>query len=135
MEKPLANKQLRVDKSVRMLRHDSLRPDFQWPERRTVAEYLGDAEHASKHARIEDKNRLQDYVSAGYRPFFLMFDDVRSVAALNDTAEMLAGEFAKRGKRGEPYRIRRRIREEGFCERQVALVSTLLSPMLRFDES
>ena len=135
MEKPLANKQLVVDPLVRgRLKHDSLRPDFQWPKYNLLGEYLGDKEHASRPARKEDKTRSQDYTTSDYKAFFLMFDDVRSVAAINRTAMMFAREFAKGGKRYEPHRVRRLIKDPDFRECQTKLVSTLLPPVMRFDE-
>ncbi|MDO4805923.1 MAG: hypothetical protein Q4A07_01610 [Coriobacteriales bacterium] len=110
----------------------SLRPDLQWPELRTLVEYLGDEGHASHDARVEDKNRMQDYVSSGYKPFFLMFDDVKSVSALNRTAMMLAHEFAKNGKKFEPYRLQRLFKDEEFAHRQAVLVSRMLPPVTRY---
>ena len=103
-----------------------------WPELRTVVEYYGDEEHAGKPARIEDKNRMQDYATAGYAAFPLMFDDVRSAAALGKTIEMLAREFMKRGVSRELYRVRRILRDEDFRACQTTLVATLLPHMLRY---
>lgn len=135
MTKPLANKQLVVSEEVRaQLKHRSLRPDFQWPDARMLGEYLGDESHSGKPARVEDKNRLQDYILANYKPFFLMFDDVCSVAALNRTALMFAKQFAQSGKPYEEYRIRRLLKDEGFLARQTKLVLALLPPLLRLDE-
>lgn len=132
MAQPLANKQLQYkNKRGILMRHKSIRPDLQWPEFHTLAEYLGDKDHESKGARIEDKNRLQDYLARDYTAFFLMFDDVRNVAALNATAERLAREFAKHGKTYEPYRIKRLIKNDKFHDRQITLVSTLLPPVSR----
>lgn len=135
MAKPLANKQLKVEESIKAkLKHESLRPDLQWPDVRVLGEYLGDEDHAGKRARIEDKNRLQDYLLARCQPFFLMFDDVRSVTALNRTALMFADEFAKGGKPYEGYRVRRLQKDKSFLMRQAKLVSALLPPVLRADE-
>lgn len=137
MPKPLANKELVVSDAVRkrMSRTKPLRPDYQWPKYHVVAEYLGDEEHASHAARVEDKNRQQNYAMADYKAFFLMFDDVRSIAAINQTALMLAREFAKHGLYYEPYRIRKLCKKEGFKDCQLKLVTTLLPPVVRRDET
>ena len=130
---PLANKQLVTSEEIKAsLKHSSLRPDMQWPELLTVVEYYGDEEHAGKPARIEDKNRMQDYATAGYAAFPLMFDDVRSAAALGKTIEMLAREFMKRGVSRELYRVRRILHDEDSRARQTTLVATLLPPVMRY---
>ncbi len=130
---PLANKQLVTSDAIKaLLKHSSLRPDMQWPELMTVVEYYGDEEHAGKPARIEDKNRMQDYTTADYAAFPLMFDDVRNTAAFGKTIEMLAREFMKRGMSRELYRVRRILRDEDFRARQTTLVATLLPPVLRY---
>lgn len=136
MPRPLANKQLVVEDSRKraLLKHDSLRPDFQWPEFGTLAEYLGDEDHSSKEDRVEDKDRQQDYTVAGYQAFFLMFDDVKSVATLNRTAMMLARALAKGGKEREQYRVSGLLKKEEFAERQLILVKTLLPPVLRYSQ-
>lgn len=137
MSKPLANKQLQIKNEIdrSRLKHKSIRPDFQWPDLNTLAEYLGDKDHASRGARIEDKNRQQDYSLSDCAAFFLMFDDVRSVAALNRTAMMLARSFAKHGKKFEPYRIARLQKDSDFLALQTRLVSQLLPPITRYEES
>ena len=130
MEQPLANKQLRyASPNGVSLRHKSLRPDLQWPSIRFLIEYLGDKEHASKGARVEDKNRLQDYAATDYKAVFLMYDDIRSVQALNKTALMVAREFAKHGKTFEPHRVKRLMRDDEFHQRQMTLVAKLLPPV------
>ena len=135
MTKPIVNKELVVDPKVKdLLKHDLIRPDFQWPEYKTLAEYLGNKEHSSKGARVEDKNRSQDYTVSDYRALFLMFDDVRSATALNRTAMTLAREFAKGGKRYEPHRIARLLKDSNFKQRQLKLIATLLPPVLRYEE-
>ena len=138
MPEPLANKPLVLEDEGKwkQLKHDSLRPDFQWPRYRTLAEYLGDEEHASHNARVEDKDRIQDYAMGDYTPLFWMFDDVRSVAALNRTALTLARLFARcEEKKYEPYRIARLLKNEEFVQRQTILVAKLLPPVLRYLES
>lgn len=137
MPKPLANKQLQInDEAVRSrLKHTSIRPDFQWPDFNTLAEYLGNKEHASRNARVEDKDRQQDYSLSDYIAYFLMFDDVRSVSALNRTAMMLARSFAKHGKKYEPYRIARLQKDPDFLSLQTRLVSQLLPPIMRYEQS
>ena len=115
MKSPLANKQLVVEESKwRELKHALLRPDMQWPDYNMLVEYLGDKEHAGKPARLDDKNRMQDYATAQYTAYPLMYDDVRNVAALDSTAQMLAGEFVRRGLSGELDRIRKLLRNEDF---------------------
>ena len=138
MPEPLANKKLVLESNEKwnQLKHESLRPDFQWPSYRVLAEYLGDEEHASHDARVEDKNRIQDYAMGDYTPLYWMFDDVRSVAALNRTAMMLARLFARhKEKKYEPYRIMRLLKDEEFVERQITLVSKLLPPVRRYVEN
>ena len=136
MEKPLANKELVVDPGVKgMLKHNLIRPDFQWPDYKMLAEYLGDKDHASRSACVEDKNRSQDYTVSDYRALFLMFDDVRCAAALNRTATTLARGFAKGGKKFEPHRIRRLLKDPDFKQRQTKLIATLLPPVLRYEQS
>jgi len=133
MRKPLANRQLVVEDDVaKLLIHDSLRPDFQWPEFHMLAEYLGEDGHADRAARKEDKNRLLDYARASYTPFMLMFDDVRNAGALARTCEMFAREFMKRGVKGELYRVRKILKDEKFRERQGILIRTLLPPLMRY---
>lgn len=136
MPKPLANKQIVVeDRHLRgLLDQESLRPDLQWPEYHTLVEYLGDKDHASHNARVQDKNRLQNYVAAEYTPFFLMFDDVKNVAAINRTALRIARELQKHGKRREVSRVSRIIKSPGFRERQLKLMATLLPPVARYDQ-
>lgn len=130
MKKPLVNKELEVDDALRpLLKHQSIRPDMQWPSLRTLVEYLGDKEHESKKARIEDKDRLQDYTTAGYLSFFLMFDDVKSAQALNNTAQMIARGHMKHGLHNELYRIRHLIKQPDFQTRQNKLIATLLPPL------
>ena len=71
-----------------------------------------------------------------YTPLYWMFDDVRSVAALNRTAMMLARLFARhKEKKFEPYRIMRLLKDEEFVERQITLVSKLLPPVRRYVEN
>ncbi|MDO4796730.1 MAG: hypothetical protein Q4A01_01785 [Coriobacteriales bacterium] len=131
---PLLNQQIEVPKEVRhRLRHTSLRPDMHWPNQSLLGEYFGDDEHASKRARVEDKNRMQDYATAGYAPVLLMFDDVRNATALNRTAQRLARMLMERGVSGELYRVRRTLREEGFAAKQRVLVKTLLPPVRRYE--
>ena len=135
MPTPLLNKMLNVPKeTLAELKHASIRPDIQWPDFSTLAEYLGDKEHASKKARIEDKNRGQDYTTAGYASFFLMFDDVSNQNALNDTAKMLAGTLEARGATNALKRFERTHSKKGFIEKQTRLVATLLPPITRYDE-
>lgn len=130
MGDPLVNAQLQVSEAVwKKLKHDSLRPDIQWPDYRVLAEYLGDKEHKSKSARKEDKNRMQDYATAHYSAFPLMFDDVRNADAMNATAERIARELQRRGKAGVLYRVRRHIQDEEFRKRQRTLIKTLLPPV------
>ena len=132
----LLNKQLQVsEETMGKLKHASLRPDIQWPDFNTLAEYLGNKEHASKKARIEDKNRVQDYATAGYASFFLMYDDVSSQNALNKTAEMLANALEERGATNALKRMRRAYSLEGFYEKQAKLIATLLPPVTRYDQS
>ena len=133
MRVPLANKQLVLDSRERaIIRHNSLRPDFQWPDFRMLAEYLGDESHSGKEARVEDKNRLQDYSATSYTTYFLMYDDVCNAAAINRTAEMFAREFMKRGLKGELYRVRRHLRDEDFRARQRLLLAHMLPPLRRY---
>lgn len=136
MPKPLVNKQLVVeDRRLReLLDQKSLRPDLQWPDYHTLVEYLGDKDHASHNARVQDKNRLQNYVAAEYTPFFLMFDDVKNVAAINRTALRIARELQKHGKHREVSRVSRIIKSPGFRERQLKLMATLLPPVTRYDQ-
>ena len=134
MGEPLVNQPLVVSEDTQaLLRHGTIRPDLQWPEFRTLVEYLGDEEHASKQARVEDKNRAQDYTTAGYAQFTLMFDDVRTATALNRTALMIARALMNNGKQNELYRIRHLIQDEKFLARQSQLISTLLPPVTRFE--
>ena len=133
MRVPLANEQLVLNPGEKkIIRHESLRPDLQWPDQRMVAEYLGDESHAGKSARIEDKNRLQDYIATSYTPFFLMYDDVCNAQAINRTAEMFAREFMKRGVKGELYRVRKYLKDEDFLARQRKLLACLLPPLERY---
>ena len=105
---------------------------MQWPDQRMLAEYLGDEEHAGKPARIEDKNRMQDYAIVSYAAFPLMYDDVRNADAINRTAQMLAREFMKRGVKNELYRVQRLIRNEEFRSKQRILLSHFLPPIARY---
>lgn len=131
---PLANKQLVMSDRIKpILKHKSLRPDLQWPKFHVLAEYLGDAEHSGKPSRVEDKRRMQDYATAHYTAFPLMFDDVRNVAAIRVTAQMIARELMKNGATNELYRIRRIMKGESFQEKQTQLVATLLPPVTRFE--
>lgn len=133
---PLLNQQLVVTDEVRnRLRHKSLRPDMQWPEQHLLGEYYGDEEHSSKDARIEDKNRVQDYATAGYSPVLLMYDDVKGITQLNATAERLARMLMERGLRNELYRVRRIMRGDGFRAKQNVLAKTLLPPVKRYEEA
>lgn len=132
---PLANEQLRTDERTKaLLKHASLRPDLQWPKYGTLAEYLGDEEHAGKPARIEDKNRMQDYAVANYAVFPLMYDDVRSQPAFCKTAQMIAREMSKHGDKWIYYKLKRRLRNDEFLERQATLMANLLPPILRYDD-
>ena len=134
MHEPLVNQQLVIDEDIKqLLKHKSIRPDMQWPDYQTLVEYLGDEAHASKKARVEDKDRLQDYATAGYTTFSLMFDDVRSAAALNRTAEMIARSLMQHGKRNELYRVRHLLKDDKFLSRQSQLIATLLPPITRYD--
>lgn len=136
LHKPLLNQQLAVSDEVRgRLRHKSLRPDMHWPDQQLLGEYFGDQEHAAKDARVEDKNRLQDYATAGYSPVLLMYDDVRNVTQLNRTAEKLARMLMERGVSGELYRIRRIMRAEGFVAKQHVLTKALLPPLDRYKDA
>lgn len=133
MRKPLVNKQLVLNGSQgHSLKHSSLRPDFQWPEYGVLAEYLGDDSHSSKGARIEDKNRMQDYATTPYTAFPLMFDDVKNAASLNRTALMLGNAFAKHGAPYEPQRLRKLMRDQAFLGKQRILLRTLLPPLVRY---
>ena len=136
MGKPLANKQLVADERIwKVLHHgQSLRPDLQWPDEHTLAEYLGGEEHAGKPARIEDKNRMQDYATAGYAAFPLMYDDVKDQEALARTAQMIARERMRRGASCELYRVWRLLRDPGFVARQRVLMATLLPPVMRYGD-
>lgn len=135
MPTPLLNKMLSVPKeTLANLKHASIRPDIQWPDFSTLAEYLGDEEHASKKARIEDKNRGQDYTTAGYASFFLMFDDVSNQNALNNTAKMLASTLEARGAANASKHLQRTYSKKGFYEKQTRLIATLLPPITRYDE-
>ena len=135
MPTPLLNKKLQVSEKVHAnLKHSTLRPDIQWPDFNTLAEYLGDKEHASKKARIEDKNRGQDYSTAGFTSYFLMFDDVKSQTALKRTAEMLARTLTEQGAHNELSRLERVYSKKGFYEKQTSLIKTLLPPVLRYDQ-
>lgn len=134
MHKPIVNQQLRLGSEDKvLLKHKSLRPDFQWPQYHMLAEYLGEKDHSSKSARVEDKNRMQDYAITPYAAFPLMFDDVKNAATINKTAEMLAGEFMRRGVRSELYRVRRLLKNEDFIAKQRVLVGTLLPPLKRYE--
>lgn len=135
MPKPLANKQLVLTDGERRqidFRHESLRPDLQWPDFNTLVEYLGDEEHSSRSARVEDKNRMQDYAVSPYTAFMLMYDDVRSAAALGRTALMLANEFSRKGARKEAYRVRALLANPTFQYKQNVLMATLLPPIMRY---
>ena len=135
MPMPLLNKKLHVsERTHAKLKHSTLRPDIQWPDFNTLAEYLGDREHASKRARIEDKNRGHDYATAGYTSYFLMFDDVKSQTALNETAKMLARTLTEHGAYNELDRLERTLAKKGFHENQATLIKTLLPPVLRYDQ-
>ena len=135
LRKPIANRQLVLD-GVRHvdLKHQTLRPDLQWPEFKTLAEYLGDKEHASKSARIEDKNRMQDYAKTPYTVFPLMYDDVKNATALNRTALMLGREFAKHGAKNVPSRLKKLMADQAFLANQRVLMSVLLPPVNRYGE-
>lgn len=134
MARPLANHQLVVDEDIRpLIDHKSLRPDLQWPDYNTLAEFLGDESHASKSARVEDKNRIKDYVTAQYAPIILMFEDVRNQTALNQTIQAIARELMRNGKRGELYRVSRILEDKSFLARQQTLIKTLLPPITRYD--
>ncbi len=135
LRKPIVNQQLVLD-GVRHidLKHETLRPDLQWPEYWTLAEYLGDKEHASKPARIEDKNRMQDYAKTPYTAFPLMYDDVKNATALNRTALMLGREFAKHGAKNEPGRLKKLMSDPTFLANQRVLMGVLLPPVSRYDE-
>lgn len=134
MRKPLANKQLQADeKLLGQMKHQSIRPDLQWPEYRMLAEYLGDKEHAGKPARIEDKNRMQDYAIAQYVAFPLMFDDIKNAGALGRTATMLAEEFTRHGLKKEKYRVASLLRNDEFLSLQRILIATMLPPITRYD--
>lgn len=135
MKRPLANKQLVLDEAHRRnLKHGTLRPDLQWPEYKVLAEYLGEAEHASRHARVEDKNRMQDYASTPYTAFPLMFDDVKNATALNKTALMIGREFARHGAKNEPSRLKKLITDQTFLANQRVLISVLLPPVKRYEQ-
>lgn len=130
MQTPLMNRMLVVDDSLKsLIEHKSLRPDLQWPDFNTLVEFLGDKSHASKSSRVEDKNRLQDYVRAKYSPIFLMFDDVRNVTALNQSIITIARELMRHGKHNELYRVQRILKDQEFYARQQTLVKTLLPPV------
>ena len=134
MPTALLNKQLQASEEMMgKLKHASLRPDIQWPDFNTLAEYLGCEEHASKRARIEDKNRIQDYATAGYASFFLMYDDVSNQNALNKTAEMLANALEERGAVNALKRMRRTFSIKGFYAKQAKLIATLLPPITRYE--
>jgi hypothetical protein len=135
MKRPLANKQLVLDEAHRRnLKHGTLRPDLQWPEYKVLAEYLGEAEHASRRARVEDKNRMQDYASTPYTAFPLMFDDVKNATALNKTALMIGREFARHGAKNEPSRLKKLITDQTFLANQRVLISVLLPPVKRYEQ-
>ena len=134
MHEPLVNQHLVIGENTKLLlKHKSIRPDLQWPEYQTLVEYIGDEPHASKKARIEDKDRLQDYATAGYTACSLMFDDVRNATALNRTAEMIARSLMQHGKRNELYRVRHLLKDDKFLSRQSQLIATLLPPVTRYD--
>ncbi len=134
MHEPLVNQHLVISENTKLLlKHKSIRPDLQWPEYQTLVEYIGDEPHASKKARIEDKDRLQDYATAGYTACSLMFDDVRNATALNRTAEMIARSLMQHGKRNELYRVRHLLKDDKFLSRQSQLIATLLPPVTRYD--
>ena len=136
MRKPLANQQLRVDEATHAkLKHHSLRPDLQWPEQHTLAEYLGDKNHAGRPARIEDKDRMQDYMTASFAAFPLMYDDVRNATSLGQTAEMIARELMRRGAKEELYNVRKLLRDEEFRIRQRILVGALLPPITHYEDA
>lgn len=135
LHKPLVNHKLVLGEGEwSSLKHESMRPDFQWPIHRVLAEYLGDKDHASKSARTEDKNRMQDYAITPYTAFPLMYDDVKNANALNQTALMLGREFVKSGLKNEVYRLNRLMRDEGFLGRQRILVGALLPAVARYGE-
>ncbi len=130
LRQPLANKQLVMsDAQWEQIKHDSLRPDFQWPDYNVLAEYLGEKDHASKSARKEDKNRMQDYTITPYDAFPLMFDDVKNASALNKTALMLARAFERHGSVRQVARLKKLMRTEDFAAQQRILVGTLLPPV------
>lgn len=134
MSMPLANTELQTDDATRSkLKHKTIRPDLQWPKQKTLAEYLGDKEHAGRPARIEDKDRMQDYMIAGYKAFPLMFDDIKSATALGRTAQMIARELMRNGVHEELYHVRKLLNDPDFVALQGTLIATLLPPITRYD--
>ena len=133
---PLLNQQIEVSDEVRKrLRHKSLRPDMHWPDQHVLGEYFGDKEHANKSARVEDKNRLQDYATTGYAPVLLMYDDVRNATRLNQTAKRFARMLMERGVKNELYRINRILGSKEFKLNQRVLAKALLPPLMRYPEA
>ncbi|MDO4537036.1 MAG: hypothetical protein Q4B54_02660 [Coriobacteriales bacterium] len=127
---PLANKQLKVRGSVRTrLNHLSLRPDLQWPDFNTLLEYLGEKDHSSKSARLEDTNRMVDYAQTDYSAFPLMFDNVRNATEFNKTAQILARSLMNAGWKSGLYHVRSKLRDSEFLARQRKLVGLLLPPV------
>lgn len=122
------------DAQRRLMRHRVLTPDIQWSEMRVAVEYQGLDPHAGKAAHTEDNRRMNDYQVCGYRAFFVTFDDVRSVSALDALVTEIAQAMREHGFPNEYRRIRRLLEDETKRRLRAHHLSHLLPPIRREDE-
>lgn len=116
-----------------LMRHRTLTPDIQWTEMAVAVEYQGFCDHSSRRAMAEDNRRMNDYQVCGMRAFFVTFDDVRSVAALDALVLQIAEAMRDQGFPNELRRIRRILADPAARGQRSRHLSHLLPPLRTSD--
>ena len=127
---PLANAPLvwpEQAKAQGILKHQSMRPDFHWPQYLLASEYLGGV-HGKPSSLAEDSNRIQDYQSCDYSVFPATYEDIRNTQALGSYLARLARVMALYEGEGFARRIERVLLDPDVRQARAVLIAHLLPP-------
>lgn len=127
---PLANAPLVWPDQARargILKHQSMRPDFHWPQYLLASEYLGGV-HGKPSSLAEDSNRIQDYQSCDYSVFPATYEDVRNTQALGSYLARLARVMATYEGEDFARRMERVLLDPDVRQARAVLIAHLLPP-------
>ena len=123
-----------TEQQRRLMRHQTLRPDLSWPELKVAIEHNGREWHDFAGKRDDDDARIQDYQLCGWKVFPVRYRDVRNQTQFNKFALRLCKSLEEASGKNVMRRVTALMRDDDFLQRQAALLSMLLPPVMHYGE-